>query len=134
MAGVGRPTAPSPLNAAVDVLNGRCGRRLIGYGQCGDPGGYVGAKIAYGRIPAPEDGMRLGDYADGAWMFIVTCDTCGRQARVDSAEVLTHPRTHPRMRVAALAILLHCRDCRHRTARIDPVARLPTQAFVAGMI
>ena len=78
--------------------------------------------------------MRLGDYADGAWMFIATCDTCGRQARVDSAEVLTHPRTHPRMRVAALAILLHCRDCHHRTARIDPVARLPTQAFVAGMI
>ena len=78
--------------------------------------------------------MRLGDYADGAWMFIATCDTCGRQTRLDPAEVLTHPRTHPRMRVAELAIRLHCRDCRHRTARIDPVARLPTQAFVAGMI
>ena len=24
--------------------------------------------------------MRLGDYADGAWMFVATCDTCGRQA------------------------------------------------------
>ena len=35
--------------------------------------------------------MRLGDYADGAWMFVATCDTCGRQARVDTAEVLTHP-------------------------------------------
>ena len=65
--------------------------------------------------------MRLGDYADGAWMFIATCDTCGRQTRVDPAEVLTHPRTHPHMRVAELAIHLRCRDCRHRTARIDPV-------------
>ena len=43
------------LNAAVDALNGRYGRPFIGYGQCGDPGGYVGAKIAYGRIPALED-------------------------------------------------------------------------------
>ena len=43
------------LNAAVDALNGRHGRPLIGYGQCGDHGGYVGAKIAYGRIPALED-------------------------------------------------------------------------------
>ena len=43
------------LNAAVDALNGRYGRTLIGYGQCGEPGGYVGAKIAYGRIPALED-------------------------------------------------------------------------------
>ena len=78
--------------------------------------------------------MRLGDYADGAWMFVATCDTCGRQARVDPAAVLTHPRTHPRMRVAALALRLRCRACRQRTARIDPVARLPTQACVAGMI
>ena len=53
---------------------------------------------------------------------------------MDAAEVLTHSRTHPRMRVAALAIRLRCRDCRHCTARIDPVARLRTQAFVAGMI
>ena len=68
--------------------------------------------------------MRLGDYADGAWMFIATCDTCGRQTRVDPAEVLTHPRTHPHMRVAELALRLRCRDCRHRTAWIDPVARL----------
>ena len=78
--------------------------------------------------------MRLGDYADGAWMFIATCGKCGRQTRVDPAEVLAHPRTHPRMRVAELAIRLRCRDCRHRTARIDPVARLRTQAFVAGMM
>ena len=78
--------------------------------------------------------MRLGDYADGAWMFVATCDTCGRQARLDPAEMLTHPHTHPRMRVVELAIHLRCRDCRHRTGRIDPVARLPTQPFVAGMI
>ena len=61
--------------------------------------------------------MRLGDYADAAWMFVATCDTCDRQARVDPAEVLTHPNTHPRMRVAQLAIRLRCRDCRHRTFR-----------------
>ena len=78
--------------------------------------------------------MRLGDYADAAWMFIATCDTCGGQVRVDPAAVLTHPRTHPRMRVAELAIRLRCRDCRHRTARIDHVARLLKQPFVAGMI
>ena len=43
------------LNAAVDAINGRYARILIGYDQCGDPGGYVGAKFAYGRIPALED-------------------------------------------------------------------------------
>ena len=43
------------LTAAVDALNDRYGRTLIGYGQCGKSGGYVGAKIAYGRIPALED-------------------------------------------------------------------------------
>ena len=74
--------------------------------------------------------MGLGDYAGGAWMFIATCDTCGRQARVDPAAVLSHPR----MGVAELAIRLRCRDCHHRTWRIDPVGRLPKQAFVAGMI
>ena len=78
--------------------------------------------------------MRLGDYADGAWMLIATCGTCGRLARVDPAAVLTRPRTHRRMRLAALEVCLRCRDCRHGTARIDPVARLPKQAFVAGMI
>ena len=67
-------------------------------------------------------------------MFVATCDTGGRQARVDPAEVLTPPRTHPRMRVAELAIRLRCRDCRGRTARIDPVARLRTHACVAGMM
>ena len=79
-------------------------------------------------------GMRLGDDTDGKWMFVATCDTCGRQARVHPVEVLTHPRTHPRVRVAELAVRLRCRDCRHRTERIAPVARLPKRAFVAGMI
>ena len=78
--------------------------------------------------------MRLGDYADGAWMFVATCDTCGRQARVNPAEVLTHPRTHPRMRVAELAIRLRCRDCRHRTARIDPVRISPRSPTKTGFI
>ena len=71
----------------------------------------------------------MGDYAAAAWMFVATCDTCCRQARVDPAEVLTHPRTHPRMRLAELAIHLRCRDCCHRPARIDPVAP-PAQAAV----
>ena len=43
------------LTATVDAINGRYGRTVISYGQCGDPGGYAGAKIAYGRIPAWED-------------------------------------------------------------------------------
>ena len=43
------------LTAAVDAINGRYGRTLIGYRQCGDPARDVGAKIAYGRIPALED-------------------------------------------------------------------------------
>ena len=43
------------LTAAVDAINNRYGRTLIGYGQCGESGGYVGAKIAYGRIPDLED-------------------------------------------------------------------------------
>ena len=43
------------LSAAVDAINGRYGRIVVGYGQCGDPGGYTGAKIAYGRIPDWED-------------------------------------------------------------------------------
>ena len=31
------------LTAAVDAINSRYGRTRIGYGQCGEPGGYVGA-------------------------------------------------------------------------------------------
>ena len=43
------------LTAAVDAINGRYGRTVIGYGQCCAQGGYTGAKIAYGRIPEWED-------------------------------------------------------------------------------
>ena len=43
------------LAAAVDSINGRYARTLVGYGGCAPPGGYAGAKIAYGRIPQLED-------------------------------------------------------------------------------
>ena len=51
----GHPSRSAALSAALDALNGRAGRTVIGYGACGDPGSYVGAKIAYGRIPDLED-------------------------------------------------------------------------------
>ena len=44
---------------AVDALNERYGRTVVGFGHCGDASnpaaGYAGAKIAYGRIPDLED-------------------------------------------------------------------------------
>ena len=43
------------LSAAIDTINGRYGRIVVGYGQCGAQDGYTGAKIAYGRIPEWED-------------------------------------------------------------------------------
>ena len=43
------------LTAAVDAINGRYGRTVTGYGQCGAQSSYTGAKIAYGRIPEWED-------------------------------------------------------------------------------
>ena len=43
------------LNAAVDAINGRYARTVVGYGGCAPPGGYAGAKIAYGRVPRLED-------------------------------------------------------------------------------
>ena len=43
------------LNSAVDAINRRYCRTVVGYGNCGSPGGYTGAKIAYGRIPELED-------------------------------------------------------------------------------
>ena len=47
------------LSAAVDALNERYGRTVVGFGHCGDASsaaaGYAGAKIAYGRIPDIED-------------------------------------------------------------------------------
>ena len=78
--------------------------------------------------------MRLGDYAEGGWVFIVACEACGRHTRVDPAEVLTHPGMHDRMPVEELTTHLRCRDCHRRQARIEPVARLRKHAFVAGMI
>ena len=78
--------------------------------------------------------MRLGDYADGAWMFIATRDTCGRQARVDPAEVLTRPSTYPRMRLGSTRDppALSRLPPRHRA---DRPRRPPAQEpFVAGMI
>ena len=43
------------LRKTGQVSNHNTGGPPIGYDQCGDPGGYVGAKIAYGRIPKLED-------------------------------------------------------------------------------
>ena len=56
--GPGRERAAA-LSEAVDALNARYGRTVVGFGQCGDAAGaaagYAGAKIAYGRIPELED-------------------------------------------------------------------------------
>ena len=43
------------LSLAVDAVNRRYCRTVVDYGNCGSPGGYTGAKIAYGRIPEMED-------------------------------------------------------------------------------
>ena len=47
------------LSEAVDALNARYGRTVVGLGHCGDAAsaaaGYAGAKIAFGRIPELED-------------------------------------------------------------------------------
>ena len=56
--GPGRKRAEA-LSEAVDTLNARYGRTVIGFGRCGDASSpaaeYAGAKIAYGRIPELED-------------------------------------------------------------------------------
>ena len=56
--GPGRERAQA-LSAAVDALNERYGRTVVGLGHCGESSGaaagYAGAKIAYGRIPDLED-------------------------------------------------------------------------------
>ena len=51
------------LSSAVDAINCRYCRTVVDYGNCGFPGGYTGAKIAYGRIP------ELEDYVAGGWLF-----------------------------------------------------------------
>ena len=61
--GPGRERAAA-LSEAVDALNERYARTLVGLGHCGDASsaaaGYAGAKIAYGRIPDLEDFRRCG--------------------------------------------------------------------------
>ena len=79
--------------------------------------------------------MQLRDYAAGGWWFVVACRACGRQTRVEPQDLLArYPCVDPGMRLADLARHLRCRDCRRRQARLDAVPRLPTQAFVGGMI
>ena len=43
------------LSLAVDAINRRYCRTVVGYGNCGSPGGYTRGQIAYGRIPDLED-------------------------------------------------------------------------------
>ena len=43
------------VTVAVDAINRRYRRTVIGFGNCASPDGYTGAKIAYGRIPDLED-------------------------------------------------------------------------------
>ena len=43
------------LSLAVDAINRRYCRTIVGYGNCGASDDYTGAKIAYGRIPELED-------------------------------------------------------------------------------
>ena len=81
--------------------------------------------------------LQLGDYAEGDWFFIVVCGACGREAILEPTEILARARTekvHRGMRLSELEALLRCRDCLARRARLEEVARIPKQAFVAGMI
>ena len=82
--------------------------------------------------------LRLGDYADGSdWFFIAVCGACGREAILAPSDILARPGTekvHRGMRLNDLEILLRCRDCLCKRARLEPVARIPKQPFVAGMI
>ena len=78
--------------------------------------------------------MQLGDYAEGEWYLVATCKACGRQSRLDPAALLAHAGMHRGMRLGEIESRLCCRDCHCRQGRIEPVARLRKQAFVAGMI
>ena len=42
------------ISRAVDGANARYGRSVVGFGSCA-AGDYVGGKIAFGRLPEPED-------------------------------------------------------------------------------
>ena len=81
--------------------------------------------------------LQLGDYAEGDWFFIAVCGACGREAILEPTEILARAGTekvHRGMRLGDLEALLRCRDCLSRRARLEEVARIPKQAFVAGMI
>ena len=81
--------------------------------------------------------LQLGDYAEGDWFFIAICGVCGREAILEPADILTGAekgKVHRGMRLSDLDVLLRCRDCLSRRARIEPVARIRKQNFVAGMI
>ena len=82
--------------------------------------------------------LRLGDYADGGdWFFIAVCGACSREAILEPVDILAQPGTgkvHRGMLLSDLEALLRCRDCLCRRARLEPVARIPKQPFVAGMI
>jgi DNA polymerase-4 len=44
------------ISATLDALNARFGRSVVSIGPQVDlPGGYAGAKIAFGRIPDEQD-------------------------------------------------------------------------------
>ena len=82
--------------------------------------------------------LRLGDYADmDAWFFIAVCGACGRKAILEPVDILAREGTgkvHRGMNLSDLEALLRCRDCQCRRARLEAVARIPKQAFVAGML
>ena len=81
--------------------------------------------------------LQLGDYAEGDWFFIAVCGACGREALLEPTEILARARTekvHRGMSLSELEALLCCRDCLARRARLEACAKIPKQAFVAGMI
>ena len=81
--------------------------------------------------------LQLGDYAEGDWFFIAVCGACGREAILEPTEILARARTekvHRGMSLSEIEALLCCRDCLARRARLEACAKIPKQAFVAGMI
>ena len=81
--------------------------------------------------------LQLGDYAEGDWFFIAVCGACGREALLEPTEILARARTekvHRGMSLSEIEALLCCRDCLARRARLEACAKIPKQAFVAGMI
>ncbi len=81
--------------------------------------------------------LQLGDYAEGDWFFIAVCGTCGCEAILEPTDILARTGTgkvHRGMHLSELEALLCCRDCLSRRARLEAVARIRKQVFVAGMI